>query len=72
MALSKIEVLRKIVRDRQCRKVKGKNGMIMMDSYTASLLTQLYDKLTKDESIIKFETASWEALANFVYKKMGA
>lgn len=72
MALSKIEICRKIVADRQFKKVKGKHGMVVLDMFTASCLVTLYDKFTKNESKQKFEAASWEALGNFVYKKLGA
>ncbi len=71
MALSKIEICRKIVTNRQFKKVKGRHGMIILDMFTASCLITLYEKMTTDENRKKFEDATWEGLANYIYKKLG-
>ncbi len=71
MALSKIEICRKIVSDRQFKKVKGKHGTVVLDMFTASCLVTIFDNFKNEESRQNFQNASWEALGNYIYKKLG-
>ena len=69
-----VDVLRKIVKDKQNNKVKMKDGTLRVDLFTASAITQALDKVKPDtrkkmEDIInKGGKAQFMRLVNVVFK----
>lgn len=71
MSLSKMEILRKIVAEKQAMKVtetiNGKNRKILVDGFSASAIVQVYDALN-DENKIKFSNLNVSKMAAIAFK----
>ena len=70
-----LDVLRKIVKDKQNQNIRFKDGNMKVDLFTASAVTQVYDKVyrSNEQKMLKFlngKKAEFMKIANFALSKV--
>ena len=70
-----LDVLKKIVKDKQHQNVKFKDGNMKVDLFTASAVTQVYDKVNKSNQqkmnkLLNGKKAEFMKIANFALSKV--
>ncbi len=66
---TKLDILNEIMADRQCMKVKCRNGKVLLDGLTAEAILRVYNGLQKEENKITFLNWDWDRIASFAWKK---
>ena len=74
-AESNLDVLKKIVKDKQHQNVKFKDGNMKVDLFTASAVTQVYDKVNRSnqqkmDKLLNGKKAEFMKIANFALSKV--
>jgi len=74
-AESNLDVLKKIVKDKQHQNVKFKDGNMKVDLFTASAVTQVYDKVNRSnqqkmDKMLNGKKAEFMKIANFALSKV--
>ena len=70
-----LDVLKKIVKDKQHQNVKFKDGNMKVDLFTASAVTQVYDKVNRSNQqkmlkLLNGKKAEFMKIANFALSKV--
>ena len=70
-----LDVLRKIVKDKQNQNIRFKDGNMKVDLFTASAVTQVYDKVNKSNQqkmlkLLNGKKAEFMKIANFALSKV--
>ena len=66
---SKLEILNEIITTHQHKKVKCKNGKVLIDVITAQAIMLIYNAIKLEENKAKFLTWDWVAMSNFAWNK---
>ena len=74
-AESNLDVLKKIVKDKQHQNVKFKDGNMKVDLFTASAVTQVYDKVNRSnqqkmDKLLNGKKAEFMKIADFALSKV--
>lgn len=74
-AENNLDVLKKIVKDKQHQNVKFKDGNMKVDLFTASAVTQVYDKVNRSnqqkmDKLLNGKKAEFMKIANFALSKV--
>ena len=70
-----LDVLRKIVKDKQNQNIRFKDGNMKVDLFTASAVTQVYDKVNRSNQqkmlkLLNGKKAEFMKIANFALSKV--